>query len=46
MHRFGTTPMNRQVIDIKLRRLVLPLIALSAAFTLTKSDRATEFWRY
>jgi rhomboid protease GluP len=26
--------MNRQVIDIKLRRLVLPLIALSAVFTL------------
>jgi rhomboid protease GluP len=34
MHRFGTTPMNRQVIDFKLRRLLLPLIVLSAAFTL------------
>jgi rhomboid protease GluP len=34
MHRFGTTPMNRQVIDFKLRRLLLPLVVLSAAFTL------------
>lgn len=37
IRRFGAARMNRQVIDLKLRRLILPLLLLTFTFTFAYS---------